>query len=125
MAADSSIEDAADTAPPPLLRADHIARYARRGWVTAPGFFAPTAAAEISAWTAELEKRPEQPGAHMVYHEASLSDPTARLVQRIENFCPFHAEFDQLVHGRLKSAVETLLGARAVLFKDKINFKMA
>ncbi len=124
MAVESSLEDAAEMAPPPFLSNDQIAQYARRGWMAAPGFFAPAVAAEISAWTAELEKRPERPGAHMVYHEASLSDPGARLVQRIENFCPFHAEFDRLVHGRLKSAVEALLDAPAVMFKDKINFKM-
>jgi len=29
------------------------------------------------------------------------------------------------VHGRLKAAIEALLGAPAVMFKDKINFKMA
>ena len=61
----------------------------------------------------------------MVYHEVSLADPGVRLVQRIENFCPFHAGFDRLVQGRLKAAVEEVLGAPAVLFKDKINFKMA
>jgi 2-aminoethylphosphonate dioxygenase len=61
----------------------------------------------------------------MVYHEMSLSSPSAQLVQRIENFCPYHARFDALVHGRLKRAVESLLGEPALLFKDKINFKMA
>jgi 2-aminoethylphosphonate dioxygenase len=121
---DSRLDQDAEMAPPPPLSEDQIVQYARRGWVAAPGFFSPAAATEICAWTIELEQRPEQPGAHMVYHEVSLSDPTARLVQRIENFCPFHAEFDRLVHGRLKIAVQTLLDAPAVMFKDKINFKM-
>ncbi len=107
------------------LSEDQLAHYASRGWAAAPGFFSRTQTAEISAWTAELAVRPEQPGAHMVYHEVSLADPGVRLVQRIENFCPFHAGFDRLVQGRLKAAVEELLGAPAVLFKDKINFKMA
>jgi hypothetical protein len=107
------------------LSDDQRAHYACRGWVTVPGFFSSTQVAELSAWTADLETRPEQAGAHMVYHEFSLTDPGVRLVQRIENFCPFHAGFEQLVQGRLKAAVEALLGAPAVMFKDKINFKMA
>lgn len=60
----------------------------------------------------------------MVYHEASLETPSVRLVQRIENFCPYHEPFDRFVRGRLQTAIESLLGERAVLFKDKINFKM-
>ena len=107
------------------LSADQVAHYARQGWCAASGFFSPAEVAEISAWTDELKARPEKPGVEMVYSEPSLADPAARLIQRIENFCPFHAGFDALVHGRLKGAVETLLGAPAVMFKDKINFKMA
>ena len=108
-----------------VLSADQRRRYERQGWVAAPGFFSAAEAAQISEWTDELVHRPEQPGAHMVYHEASLSEPERRLVQRIENFCPFHADFDRLVHGRLKTAIEQLLDGPAVMFKDKINLKMA
>ena len=106
------------------LSDDQLAQFARRGWVTAAGFFSSVEAAEIAAWTDDVAARPEEPGVHMVYHEASLDDPGVRLIQRIENFCPFHAGFHRLVQGRLKAAVEALLGAPAVLFKDKINFKM-
>ncbi len=106
------------------LADDQLAQFARRGWVMAAGFFSPTQAAEISAWTDELANRPEEPGAHMVYHETSLDDPGLRLIQRIENFCPVHTGFHRLVQGRLRTAVEALLGTPAVLFKDKINFKM-
>jgi len=109
----------------PLLNADQLGHYARHGWCAAPGLFSPVEVAQISAWTDELKARPEEPGVQMVYAEASLTDPAVRLIQRIENFCPFHAEFDRLVHGRLKTAVEMLLGAPAVMFKDKVNFKMA
>jgi 2-aminoethylphosphonate dioxygenase len=102
-----------------------LAHYREKAWVAVPGLFSAAETAAIGAWVQELERRPERPGAEMVYHEPSLSDPAVQLVQRIENFCPYHADFDALVHGRLKAVVETLLGERAVLFKDKINFKMA
>jgi ectoine hydroxylase-related dioxygenase (phytanoyl-CoA dioxygenase family) len=61
----------------------------------------------------------------MVYRESSLIEAGTRVIQRIENFCPYHGEFDKLVRaGRLFSAVEQLFGAPACLFKEKINFKM-
>jgi phosphatidylglycerophosphate synthase len=98
--------------------------YAGTGWISAPGFFRADEIAQISAWVDDLANRPERPGAHMVYHEGRIDDASVRLVQRIENFCPFHEGFDHLVNGRLKARVEKLLGGPAVLFKDKINFKM-
>jgi ectoine hydroxylase-related dioxygenase (phytanoyl-CoA dioxygenase family) len=61
----------------------------------------------------------------MVYGEESLREPGRRLISRIENFCPYHAGFRKLVEGeKLLGRVEDLLGERAVLFKDKINFKL-
>jgi phosphatidylglycerophosphate synthase len=98
--------------------------YAERGWAAASGFFSAEEVAEISDWVEELAAQPERPGGPMVYHEDSIDDPSVRLIQRIENFCPFHPGFERLVNGRLKAGVERLLGGPAVLFKDKINFKL-
>ncbi len=116
-----------DTADPatvrPLLSDAQHAQYARQGWVAAPEFFSADEAAEIARWTDELTARPEVPGAHMVYWEASLKDVGAKVRQRIEDFCPVSPEFDRLVHGRLMDATAELLGGPALLFKDKINFK--
>ena len=109
----------------PALDSAALARYARDGWVAAPGFFSPRKLAEIDRFTDETEALPEVSGAQMVYREPSLLDPNARVIQRIEDFCPHHRGFDALIRGgRLQQAVEQLLGGPAVLFKDKINFKM-
>jgi hypothetical protein len=126
LSASSAGQDAGSAAPGENhdLDARHLAHYAGKGWVAVPGFFSPAAAASIADWVEELVRRPERPGVEMVYHEPSLSDPDVQLVQRIENFCPYHANFDALVHGRLRLAVEALLGEPALLYKDKINFKM-
>ncbi len=102
-----------------------IEAFARTGWVAARGFFSPEETAAIGAWTDELLAMPEVPGEHMVYYEQSLKDPDAKVVQRIENFCPYHPAFDRLVRGgRLQRAAAQLMDGAAILFKEKVNFKM-
>jgi hypothetical protein len=116
--------DVAPSPPDAALSEDQRWAYAARGWTAAPGFFSAAEAAEIGRWTDELAVRPEAPGAHMVYWEASVLNAAAHKVrQRIEDFCPVHPGFDALVHGRLADAVAELMGGPVVLFKDKINFK--
>jgi hypothetical protein len=105
-----------------ILSDDDIAHYRRKGWVTARGFFPSAEAAQLKHWTEEIAALPEVPGRQMVYWERP--EGAAPILQRIENFCPFHAGMDKLVRtGRLMAAVAALLGAPALLYKDKINFK--
>jgi hypothetical protein len=101
------------------------AAFARDGMLFLPGFFTGAEAEAISNWTDELCAAPEVPDRHWVYWEKTLTDPPERVIQRIENFCPFHHGFDRLVrHDRLSAAVSNVLGDEALLFKEKINFKM-
>lgn len=98
---------------------------ARDGYLFVRGFFGAGETADLLRWTAELETAPEEAGRHWVYHEDSLTEPWRRVIQRIENICPFHAGFDALVrNGALSQWISTLMGGPVVLFKDKINFKM-
>ena len=102
-----------------------IDRYMRHGWVAVRGFFSAAQIADIQRFTEETLALPEISGAQMVYRETSLLDPNARVIQRIEDLCPHHQGFDRLIRGgRLQRCVERLLGEPAVLFKEKINFKM-
>jgi 2-aminoethylphosphonate dioxygenase len=97
----------------------------RDGYVVVRNFFAAEQVAVLLRWTTELETATELPGRHWVYHEDSVTDAGRRVVQRIENFCPFHAGFDGVIrHGALSRWVGTLMGGPVVLFKDKINLKM-
>src|SRR5215471_20367316 len=111
--------------PYPVLTEEQMAIYREKGWLLARGFVAPLEVEALVRWTDELVARPEEPRKHMVYREPSLREPGMRVIQRIENFCPYHAGFDAFVRdGRLREAVDQLLGATGCLFKDKINFKM-
>jgi hypothetical protein len=104
---------------------EQLAEFDRAGFLVIRGFFEATELSELLRWTDEIAAAPELPGRHMVYYEDSLLEPGRRIVQRIENMCPFHPGFDSLLrHGRLIAWAGALLGAEAVLFKDKINLKL-
>jgi len=77
----------------------------------------------LKSWSEELSARPEEPGKHWVYHEKSKLDANIDLINRIENISPFHSGFAELSEV-LKAPTAQLLGEDAVLFKEKINFKM-
>jgi predicted HD phosphohydrolase len=77
----------------------------------------------LRAWTQDLADRPEQAGRWMKYFERTPDDD--RLLCRIENFVPFHAGMDALLRGpEILERVSELMGEQAVLFKEKINFKL-
>jgi 2-aminoethylphosphonate dioxygenase len=102
-----------------------LTAFERDGFIVVRGFLEAGHLADIRRWTEEIAVAPEVPGRHMVYYEDSLMLPGQRIVQRVENFCPFHAGFDRLLRrGPVVDWASALLGAEAVLFKDKINFKL-
>lgn len=110
----------------PALGAEEVAAFARAGYLVLRGVFDAETMATVARWTDELARAPEESGRHWVYREASKHDPAARIVQRIENFCPFHRGYDRFIReGRLVAMVSAVLGGQAVLFKEKINFKLA
>ncbi len=101
------------------------AAMAQDGFLLVRGFFEQPVIEDLLRWTAELSAAPEVPGRHWVYYEDSLTEPGKRVVQRIENFCPFHRGFDRLIRaGELSRWAGALMGGPVVLFKEKINFKM-
>ena len=110
---------------PQQFTRDELAAYARDGFAVVRGLFEPAEVAAIRAWTDEVQGWPEVPGRYMVYGEQSLTEPGRRLVNRIENFYPYHPGFEALFDGeRLLGRVGELFGEPAILFKDKINLKM-
>ena len=96
----------------------------RDGFLLVRGMYSPRQLTRISHWIDDLAARPEEPGKVMMYFESSQIDQS-RILCRIENFVPFHPGFSQLITARhMQQAVSELLGEPAVLFKDKINFKL-
>ena len=110
---------------PAVLNAEQIAAFRRDGFVEVKGLFGAAEMSAITAWTDEAQNWPETPGRHMMYFEDSLTDEGKRILNRIENVLPYHEEFRALATGpKMQGVCAQLFGEPAILFKDKINFKL-
>ena len=102
-----------------------LAGFERNGLVVVRGLFDAPSMAEIAAWAEDIQARPETAGKWMKYFDDSLTAPGRRILNRVENFCPYHDGFDGLMRsGELPARIAELFGEAAVLFKEKINFKL-
>lgn len=107
----------------PSVTDDQVATFSRDGCLVLRGAFDAASMDRIASWTDELVAMPEASGCQWVFHEKSLKEPSQDLINRIEKISPFHSGFAELSRV-LKHPVGRLLGEDAVLFKEKINFKM-
>jgi len=108
-----------------MLTQQQINEFNRDGYVIVRGLYTKKEMEQITAWTDEVTEYPEIPGKYMMYFEQSHLDPARRILSRMEDIEPHHAGFSKLfTRNKMQGAVSDLFGEPAVLFKDKINFKM-
>ncbi|MBI3252499.1 MAG: phytanoyl-CoA dioxygenase family protein [Candidatus Omnitrophica bacterium] len=101
------------------------ADFRRDGFVVVRGLYDSREIQEISDWIEDLAVRPPEKGGMMVYFEESLIAKDEKILSRIEKFSDFHPGFRNFVQAdKMAGRVSGLLGEPAVLFKEKINFKM-
>lgn len=104
---------------------EDIAHFRQHGYLVMRGLFDAAEMADIRAWTDEVQHWPETPGRHMMYFQDSQCEPGRRILNRLENFLAYHDRFNKLANGPgMKGICSQLFGEEAVLFKDKINFKL-
>ncbi len=109
----------------PDFDAAACARFREDGFVAVPGLFSCARLAQLTAWVDELEGQGEKRGGAWFYYEDSLRDASQKVLARIEYFDGFHAGLQAVMNGpELLGRASTLFGEPAVLFKEKINFKM-
>lgn len=102
-----------------------ITAFKQQGFLVVRQMYNPAQMAQITAWVDELQSLPEVPGKYMMYFEGSLNQPDKRILSRIENFCPYHEGLNNLINGEaMLQQVSELFGEPAILFKEKVNFKM-
>jgi len=107
----------------PLLTEAQLEQFRQNGFVILREAFNTDDINQLLRWTGELENMQEESGKHWVFHEKSRLDRNKDLINRIEYISPFHEGF-AVLSKTLARPVAQLLGEDAVLFKEKINFKM-
>lgn len=111
------------------MKADFITEamledWRRQGFLVVRGVYNEEQIKEITSWVNEIQQWRETAGEHMMYFENSLSEPSERVLNRVENFVPYHSQMAALFDDDLRTACGGLFGEDAVLFKEKINFKL-
>jgi len=108
-----------------IITPERVLHFRKTGFLVVRDLFPPEQMRRIRSWTEELQRWPEVAGKYMKYFEHSTTQPDTRLLNRVENFVPFHEGFRDLVNDtRLLTSAARLMGDAVVLFKDKINFKL-
>jgi len=109
------------------LSSDQIARFKKDGFLClrAEEWCKISEVQALIDWTTELQELPETPGKWMKYFETSDKDGS-RILQRMENFFPYHRGMSDIFGNQSKVAqmVSELMGETAILYKEKINFKL-
>jgi len=110
----------------PKLTPEQIQSYKDNGFLLlrANQIWSEKEAKDFLSFVNELDAWPETPGKWMKYFEKSLIDQS-RILQRIENFFFYHKGLDDMFNGKhFLHLLENLMGEEAVLFKEKINYKL-
>ena len=107
-----------------MLTKEQIQEWNDRGFLHFPGFFGD--GQQLVEWTDELAGWPETPGKWMKYFETSTDPPDSRMLCRVEYFLDFHLGWKGVIEDlRLLQILADLLGEPAVLFKEKLNYKLS
>ena len=98
-----------------------VEHFRRTGWLLTQTLDR-DGAAELVRWVDEISTWPDAEGEWL--HHREMTDDGPRLC-RSENLIPFHAGLrDLLTSGALAETASALLGEPAVLYKEKVNYKL-
>ncbi len=101
---------------------DAIAEFARTGWLLTDTLDA-EGVDDVRRWVDEVSSWPDAGGDWLHFREATDDGPK---LCRTENFVPFHEGLRTLLtSGPMIEVASALLGEPAVLYKEKINYKLA
>ncbi|GAD98880.1 hypothetical protein ANI_1_1162024 [Paecilomyces variotii No. 5] len=107
------------------LTEEHIRFFDQHGYLIVRSFFSPEDATKLQQWAQEVHDLPRDGDvAWMPYEEVNAQGKS--VLCRTENFANSHAGFNDILRGkRILDILQRLGGEEMLLFKEKINYKLA
>ena len=107
------------------ISADQMRFFEEHGYLIMRDVLESSEVEELKQWAQEVHDWEPQPDSPFMPYE-EINDKGRRVLCRTENYANYHAGFNKLLRGsRLTSILSTLSGDDMVLFKEKINYKLA
>jgi len=111
-----------------VLTEDQLASYDRDGFllIKAKDVWTPKELKLIIDSVELMKDWQDKPGHYMKYYEPNSRDPTgSKLLCRIENFTQYNPGLEYVLNGdKLLNMSQDLFGERAIMYKEKINYKL-
>ncbi|KAJ9296195.1 hypothetical protein DTO271G3_5336 [Paecilomyces variotii] len=103
------------------LTAEHIRFFDQHGYLIVRDFFSPEDTKKLQQWAQEVHDLPRDQDVPWMPYEASITSLELR-----ENFANSHSGFNDFLRGkRILNILQRLGGEEMLLFKEKINYKLA
>lgn len=107
------------------LTAEQLQSFQEHGYLLVRGFFTAEETRLLQQWAQEVHDLPQTPGVPWMPYE-EVNGQGKRVLCRTENFANSHSGFDSFLRGqRAMSVLQQLAGGEMLLFKEKINYKLA
>lgn len=107
------------------LSSEQLRIFRDRGYLLVRGFFTAEESELLREWAQEVHDLPCTPDVPWMPYQEVNSDGK-RVLCRTENFANSHAGLDSFLRGqRAISLLQQLAGEEMLLFKEKINYKLA
>ena len=109
-----------------FLTDSQLKDFERDGFLVIRSFYDAHEMKNIRLWIDELCGRMDEKSLLMFYLEESLLNKSQKILSRIEQFVEYHEKIRNVVYApKLIDGVSQLIGDDAVLFKEKVNFKLS
>jgi len=109
------------------LDADQLKRYKETGYLVlrANQWLTDEEKDKMVEWVTEIQNWPEKAHHWMKYFESSSKEEGARLLNRVENYIPYHKGLSNIFNGpKVMGILKQVTGGNNILYKDKINMKL-
>lgn len=108
-----------------MLSEAQLSSYTRDGFVVLHQHVPSAVCAQLGDWAQELCDAPERAGGVRKYGDELAAARGERILSRVEYLRPWHAGFGELLQSALlRGPAGLALGEDALLFKDKLNYKL-